>query len=70
MNLSKIHILSLGLLLVSVPVVAQQSTTPKKPAAPQGAASPAPAQQAKQPADGTKPDRAAAYYHFSLGHMY
>jgi tetratricopeptide (TPR) repeat protein len=71
MNLSKIHTLTLGVLLLSVPVVAQQGNSHKKPAAPQRtAAAELPAQPAKQPAANAKPDRAAAYYHFSLGHMY
>ncbi|HWG88187.1 MAG TPA: tetratricopeptide repeat protein, partial [Candidatus Acidoferrales bacterium] len=69
MNLSKIHTLFLGFVLASVPVFAQQGASQKKPAGPQGTAT-APAQHAKQPAENAKPDRAAAYYHFSLGHMY
>ena len=76
MNSLKIGSLSLSLLLATVPLVAQQGAEHKKPAqTPQAPA--AQAQKPAQPTDGqqpgtetAKPDRAAAYYHFSMGHMY
>src|SRR5882672_10295799 len=59
----------LGLLFASitVPVLAQEATQGKKPAA-----SSVVAQQTEpsQPADAKKTDRASSYYHFGLAHMY
>lgn len=76
MNFLKIRSLSLGLVLTGVPLFAQQRAEPKKPvrtppAPATQAKEAAPAAQAKQPSpQAGKPDRAAAYYHFSMGHMY
>ena len=67
MNFLKISSFPLSLVLASVPLFAQQGAEHKKPAQTPPSA---PATQAKQPAAETKPDRAAAYYHFSMGHMY
>ena len=63
MNFIKIRYVLLGSVLASLTLVAQQ----KAPAA----QSPAPQAQANagQP-EAKKPDRAAAYYHFALAHMY
>ena len=73
MNFRQIRTLSFSFLFATVPVFAQQSLQQKKPATPQPQqASPAtPAAPAKSAAPETaKPDRAAAYYHYSLGHIY
>lgn len=71
MNFQKIGTLSLGFLLATVSVVAQQGSHGKTSATAQQKTVPAkPAEQSGQPAQATKPDKAAAYYHFALGHMY
>lgn len=70
MNFQKIGTLFLGFLLASVPVVAQQGSHGKTSATPQKTAPAKPAEQSARPAQTTKPDKAAAYYHFSLGHIY
>jgi len=73
MNFRQIRTLSFSFLFATVPVFAQQGVQQKKPATPQPQqASPAtPAAPAKSAAPETvKPDRAAAYYHYSLGHIY
>jgi len=69
MNFQKIRTLSLVLLFASSALAAQQGAEHKKSAAPSQAA---PAKPADQPRQGTtgKPNRADAYYHFALGHMY
>ncbi|HEX9254890.1 MAG TPA: tetratricopeptide repeat protein, partial [Candidatus Angelobacter sp.] len=74
MTLIKTRILLPGLLLLSTSIVfAQKNTAPKTPAAPaQKDAAPqkSPAANPSQPKTDKKPDQAAAYYHFSLAHMY
>ncbi|MGE5325167.1 MAG: tetratricopeptide repeat protein [Actinomycetota bacterium] len=70
MNFQKIGTLLFALLLASVPVVAQQGSHGKTSAAPQKTAPAKPAGQSGHAAQTTKPDKAAAYYHFSLGHIY
>src|SRR6478672_3877066 len=72
--------LSLMFLLTTVTVFAQQGKSSKTPAAPgqkeaapqKGAATKDAAKDANasQPKTDKKPDQAAAYYHFSLAHMY
>ncbi|HKR96851.1 MAG TPA: tetratricopeptide repeat protein, partial [Candidatus Angelobacter sp.] len=62
-------------MFVSIGLVAQQKTpaAPAKPAAPQKGATAKDATKDAQPAQPTTPkkvDQAAAYYHFSLAHMY
>jgi tetratricopeptide (TPR) repeat protein len=65
-----------GLLLLSTSIVfAQKTTAPKTPATPaqkdaQPQKSPAAKADANRPKTDKKPDQAAAYYHFSLAHMY
>ena len=66
-----------GLLLLTTANVLAQQSSPKTPAAPskKEAAPPQKAPAAKnatpdQPKADKKPDQAAAYYHFSLAHMY
>src|SRR6267154_1134381 len=66
-----------GLLLLTTANVLAQQSSPKTPAAPSKKEA-APAQKApaakntvpEQPKADKKPDQAAAYYHFSLAHMY
>lgn len=77
MNFLTIRSFSLSLVLASGCLFAQQGAQPRNPAQtprPAPAAQPkqaAPAAQANQPTPpANKPDRAAAYYHFSMGHMY
>jgi tetratricopeptide (TPR) repeat protein len=80
MTLIKTRILLPGLLLLTASVAfPQKNTAPKTPATPQQKdAQPqkAPATKganqadASQPKADKKPDQAAAYYHFSLAHMY
>ncbi len=81
MNFMKTRIfLSVLFLLTTVTVFAQQGKSTKTPAAPaqkeaapqKGAASKDANQAANpsQPKADKKPDQAAAYYHFSLAHMY
>jgi Flp pilus assembly protein TadD len=70
MNFQKIGTLSLGFLLATISVVAQQGSHGKTSATAQQKTVPAkPAEQSGQ-AQAAKPDKAAAYYHFALGHMY
>jgi tetratricopeptide (TPR) repeat protein len=74
----KTRILLSGLLLLTTAnVFAQKGAVPKTPAATQkGAATkdaakdPSQAANSSQPKAEKKPDQAAAYYHFSLAHMY
>ncbi|HET9182481.1 MAG TPA: tetratricopeptide repeat protein [Candidatus Angelobacter sp.] len=70
MNFQKIGTLSLAFLFASAPVIAQQGSHGKTSVAPQKTAPAKPAAPSSQPAQNTKPDKAAAYYHFALGHMY
>jgi tetratricopeptide (TPR) repeat protein len=75
MNLVKIGTFSLSLLLASAPLLAQQGSPSKKPAAkPQSApakpADAAPDKSGQPAAQPGKPDHAASYYHFALAHMY
>lgn len=80
MTLIKTRILLPGLLLLTASVAfPQKNTAPKTPATPQQKDSQpqkAPATKganqadASQPKTDKKPDQAAAYYHFSLAHMY
>jgi tetratricopeptide (TPR) repeat protein len=69
MNFQKIRTLTLVFLFASTALFAQQGAEHKKSAAPPEAA---PAKRGEQPKPATngKPNRADAYYHFSLGHMY
>src|SRR5690348_2363334 len=69
MNFLKMRTFTLVLLLASASAVAQQGAEHKKSTAPMQAS---PAKPAEQPRQGTtgKPDRADAYYHVALGHMY
>src|SRR6267142_3012236 len=82
MNFMKNHIFLSGLLLLTTTSVFAQQSSPKSQSPAKAAPSKkeaAPAQQApakpdqpiadKKTAD-KKPDQAAAYYHFSLAHMY
>jgi tetratricopeptide (TPR) repeat protein len=75
MTFIKTRILLPGLvLLTTANVFAQKNTSPKTPAAPQQKDAqpqkPAAKADASQPKTDKKPDQAAAYYHFSLAHMY
>jgi len=63
MNFIKIRYVLLGSVLSSLTLVAQQKAPAAQPAAPQAQTN------ASQP-EAKKPDRAAAYYHFALAHMY
>ena len=63
MNFIKIRYVLLGSVLSSLTLVAQQKAPAAQSAAPQAQAN------AGQP-EAKKPDRAAAYYHFALAHMY
>jgi tetratricopeptide (TPR) repeat protein len=66
MKFSKLRSIALGFVLASLPVFAQQN----QPANPSGSSkNPAPATQPANTAP-KKVDRAAAYYHYSLAHMY
>lgn len=73
MNSVKIGTFSLSLLLASVPLLGQQGSK-AQPAqqhkAPASAQQSSPAPQAKPAVDAGKPDKAASYYHYALGHMY
>src|SRR5690348_7360535 len=69
MNFQKIRTLSLVLLFASSALAAQQGAEHKKSAAPSQAPAAKPPEQPRQGATG-KPNRADAYYHFALGHMY
>ena len=69
MNFVKIRTLALVILFVSSVVAAQQGAEHKKSAAPSQAAPSAAPEQHRQAAS-SKPNRADAYYHFALGHMY
>ena len=66
--------LVLALLVVSVAAFAQQPASTPQPAQPAAAparpATPPPANSANPSATEKQPDRAEAYYHFQLGHMY
>src|SRR5215831_1783354 len=75
MTLIKTRILLPGLLLLSASVAfPQKNTAPKTPATPAQKDAqpqkPAAKADASQPKTDKKPDQAAAYYHFSLAHMY
>ena len=70
MNFQKIGTLLFAFLLASVPVVAQQGAHGKTSTTPQKTAPAKPAEPSGQEAQTTRPDKAAAYYHFSLGHIY
>ena len=70
MNFQKIGTLLFAFLLASVPVVAQQGAHGKTSTTPQKTAPAKPAELSGQEAQATRPDKAAAYYHFSLGHIY
>jgi tetratricopeptide (TPR) repeat protein len=75
MTLTKTRILLPGLLLFAASVAfPQKNTAPKTPATPQQKDAqpqkPAAKADASQPKTDKKPDQAAAYYHFSLAHMY
>src|SRR5438445_2551473 len=74
MTLIKTRFLLPGLLPLSTATVSPHKTTaPETPAAPaQKDAAPqkSPAANPSQPKTDKKPDQAAAYYHFSLAHMY
>src|SRR5712671_2825890 len=77
MNFIKNRIFLSGLLLLTTANVLAQQSSPKTPAAPSKKEA-TPAQKApaakntvpEQPKADKKPDQAAAYYHFSLAHMY
>jgi hypothetical protein len=69
MNFQKIRTLTLVFLFASTALFAQQGAEHKKSAtAPEAA--PAKRGEQPKPATNSKPNRADAYYHFSLGHMY
>jgi tetratricopeptide (TPR) repeat protein len=69
MNFQKIRTLTLVFLFASTALLAQQGAEHKKSAtAPEAA--PAKRGEQPKPATNSKPNRADAYYHFSLGHMY
>ena len=69
MNFQKIRTLTLVFLFVSTALFAQQGAEHKKSATPAQPAPTKPGEQARQGST-AKPNRADAYYHFSLGHMY
>jgi len=77
MTFIKNRIFLSGLLLLATANVLAQQSSPKTPAAPSKKEA-APAQKSpaaknatpEQPKADKKPDQAAAYYHFSLAHMY
>jgi tetratricopeptide (TPR) repeat protein len=76
MNFLKIRTLSLVFLFATTALVAQQGAEQHKKSATQKSATPAqaaaPAKPAAQAGQATprKPNRADAYYHFAMGHMY
>ena len=84
MTLIKLRTLLLGLTLAAIPVLAQENPEKKAPAtgnAPSSQQAPAAqdsqkpsapktAQASQKPSAPKKVDRAAAYYHYSLAHMY
>jgi tetratricopeptide (TPR) repeat protein len=67
----KLHSFLPGLFLAFLPLFAQQNPSAAPNPGTSGATEPAsPKADAVPPEAGKKPDRAAAYYHYSLAHMY
>ena len=62
--------LTLFLAALAVPVLGQQPPTPAKTVAPAATQSAAPAIAAAPDASAKLPDKAAAYFHYSMAHIY